>query len=341
MRCSATASTPAEIAELTGGGAHVSIDAVGSAGTSTDAVNSLRRRGRHVQIGLLAADQLPVLPLDRILAWELDVLGSHGMAAADYPGMLDLVARGKLRPQDLPRRDRHARGGRRTASAAGSGHGERDHRRAPVRPRGRIDTCTSSTSPRQTLLPLGPLWSSRRSRRASPCSTTACAPGSGRSASPLRESRDYDAELLYVAALLHDIGLTEAFDNYTLAFEDASGHAADALTAGAGWPAERRIRVREVIQRHNWPSVDPAMDVEGYLLEIATALDIAGARADALPLDFQEEVLAAYPRLDLAAEFGASVADQALRKPTTAAARLIDGGMVRKLAENPLEQRGD
>ncbi|MFF1878591.1 HD domain-containing protein [Leifsonia sp. NPDC058230] len=154
------------------------------------------------------------------------------------------------------------------------------------------------------------------------------------------ESRGYDAELLYVAALLHDIGLVEAFDNHTLAFEDASGHAADALTAGAGWPAERRIRVREVIQRHNWPSVDPAMDVEGYLLEIATALDISGARADVLPLDFQKEVLAAYPRLDLAAEFGASVADQAERKPASAAARLIGGGMHRKLAENPLEQRG-
>ncbi|MFF1878592.1 zinc-dependent alcohol dehydrogenase family protein [Leifsonia sp. NPDC058230] len=97
----ASASTPAEIADLTGGGAHVSVDAVGSANTSTDAVSSLRRRGRHVQIGLLAAGQMPVLPLDRILAWELDVLGSHGMAAADYPGMLDLVARGRLRPQDL------------------------------------------------------------------------------------------------------------------------------------------------------------------------------------------------------------------------------------------------
>lgn len=90
-----------QIVELTGGGAQVSIDAVGSAETSVAAVRSLRRRGRHVQVGLLASGQLPVLPLDRILAWELDVLGSHGMAAADYPGMLELVARGELRPQQL------------------------------------------------------------------------------------------------------------------------------------------------------------------------------------------------------------------------------------------------
>lgn len=94
-------STVAEVHDLTGGGAHVSVDAVGSATTSADAVLSLRRRGRHVQIGLLAHDQLPVLPLDRVIAWELDLLGSHGMAAADYPGMLALVADGALRPQDL------------------------------------------------------------------------------------------------------------------------------------------------------------------------------------------------------------------------------------------------
>ncbi len=94
-------STPAAITDLTGGGADVSIDAVGSSTTSTDAVLSLRRRGRHVQVGLLSADQLPVLPLDRVLAWELDILGSHGMSAADYPGMLDLVASGALRPQAL------------------------------------------------------------------------------------------------------------------------------------------------------------------------------------------------------------------------------------------------
>lgn len=93
--------TPSVIADLTDGGADVTVDAVGSASTSTDAVLSLRRRGRHVQIGLLSAGQLPVLPLDRVLAWELDLLGSHGMSAADYPGMLDLVATGALRPQDL------------------------------------------------------------------------------------------------------------------------------------------------------------------------------------------------------------------------------------------------
>lgn len=147
-----------------------------------------------------------------------------------------------------------------------------------------------------------------------------------------------DHELLYVAAVLHDIGTVTEFDNHTTSYEHAGGHVAVALTAGAGWSAPRRTRVLEVIVRHNWPSVDPAIDAEGHLLEIATGLDISGARPDALPEAFRREVLARHPRGSLAAEFGACVADQATRKPDTAARRLVDGGIARKLAANPLER---
>ncbi|WJS91946.1 HD domain-containing protein [Microbacterium testaceum] len=147
-----------------------------------------------------------------------------------------------------------------------------------------------------------------------------------------------DHELLYVAAVLHDIGTVTEFDNHTLSYEHAGGHVGIALTAGAGWPRDRRERVLDVIVRHNWPSVDPDLDAEGYLLETATALDITGARPDALPADFVREVLAAYPRGTLAAEFGACVMDQAARKPDTTARRLVDGGVVDKLAAHPLER---
>lgn len=146
-----------------------------------------------------------------------------------------------------------------------------------------------------------------------------------------------DHELLYVAAVLHDIGTVAEFDNHTLSYEHAGGHVAIALAAGAGWERERRGRALDVIVRHNWPRVDPGMDAEGYLLEIATGLDISGARPDALPRDFVREVLSAHPRGALAAEFGACVVDQAERKPDTAARRLVDGGVLAKLAANPLE----
>ncbi len=93
---------PALVHELTGGGSHVAIDAVGSEQTCADSILSLRRRGRHVQVGLLPpVDGHPRVPMARAIAWELDLLGSHGMAAADYPEMLELIELGTLRPQDL------------------------------------------------------------------------------------------------------------------------------------------------------------------------------------------------------------------------------------------------
>jgi alcohol dehydrogenase len=97
-----TPDTVAAVKDAIGGGAHVSVDALGSPQTAVASVRSLRRRGRHVQVGLLLGEQsTPPIPMDLVLAKELDVLGSHGMAARDYPGMLDLVARGLLQPRRL------------------------------------------------------------------------------------------------------------------------------------------------------------------------------------------------------------------------------------------------
>ena len=96
---------PAAVADLTGGGSHVAVDAVGSEQTCADAILSLRRRGRHVQIGLLPpVDGHPRVPMARVIGWELDLLGSHGMAAADYPGMMALIEHGALRPERLVER---------------------------------------------------------------------------------------------------------------------------------------------------------------------------------------------------------------------------------------------
>jgi alcohol dehydrogenase len=88
------------IRDLTDGGATVSIDALGSPATAAASVLGLRRRGRHVQAGLLLDGPTP-LPMDAVIARELSIHGSHGMAAADYPPMLSLVADGTLRPDLL------------------------------------------------------------------------------------------------------------------------------------------------------------------------------------------------------------------------------------------------
>ncbi|CAN5388663.1 zinc-dependent alcohol dehydrogenase family protein [soil metagenome] len=91
-----------QVHALTDGGSHVAVDAVGTPTACADAIHSLRRQGRHVQVGLLPnVDGHPAVPMDRVIAWELDVLGSHGMANVDYPGMLRLVESGALQPQAL------------------------------------------------------------------------------------------------------------------------------------------------------------------------------------------------------------------------------------------------
>lgn len=96
---------PGAVHQITRGGAHVAVDALGSPATCRDSVLSLRRRGRQVQVGLLppAAGRVDV-PMERVIAWELDLLGSHGMPAAAYPAMLELVATGRLDPRALVRR---------------------------------------------------------------------------------------------------------------------------------------------------------------------------------------------------------------------------------------------
>jgi D-arabinose 1-dehydrogenase-like Zn-dependent alcohol dehydrogenase len=91
-----------QILELTDGGARVSLDAVGSAAAAAASVACLRPRGRHVQVGLLLGpDARAPLPMDRVIARELEIYGSHGMAARDYPGLIDLVTAGTLHPDRL------------------------------------------------------------------------------------------------------------------------------------------------------------------------------------------------------------------------------------------------
>ena len=97
-----TADVADAIRELTGGGAHVSIDALGSPATCRNSILSLRKRGRHLQVGLLLADQSdPPVPMSQVIARELEIRGTHGLQAREYAGMLDLIMKGRLRPEKL------------------------------------------------------------------------------------------------------------------------------------------------------------------------------------------------------------------------------------------------
>jgi alcohol dehydrogenase len=90
---------PERIHQITGGGAHLSIDALGSSETCRNSILCLRKRGRHVQVGLtLAGEREVLLPMATVIAKELEIVGSHGMQAHAYPPMLELIRAGQLRP---------------------------------------------------------------------------------------------------------------------------------------------------------------------------------------------------------------------------------------------------
>jgi alcohol dehydrogenase len=90
------------VVDITRGGAHVSVDALGHPKTCFDSISCLRRRGKHVQVGLMLAEHAtPSIPMARVIARELEILGSHGMAAHRYDAMLAMIESGKLAPGKL------------------------------------------------------------------------------------------------------------------------------------------------------------------------------------------------------------------------------------------------
>ena len=92
----------AAVRDLTDGGAHLSVDAIGNAAACFDSIDSLRKRGRHVQVGLMTgSQQTPRIPMHKVIANELQIRGSHGMQAHRYDAMLGMIAAGELAPQKL------------------------------------------------------------------------------------------------------------------------------------------------------------------------------------------------------------------------------------------------
>ena len=90
------------VKSITKGGAHVSIDALGSPVTCFNSIANLRKRGKHVQVGLMLADHShPLVPMDKVIANELEILGSHGIQAHKYSSLFEMINSGKLHPQKL------------------------------------------------------------------------------------------------------------------------------------------------------------------------------------------------------------------------------------------------
>ncbi len=94
------------VIEITKGGAHVSLDALGHPITCFNSISNLRKRGKHIQVGLmpekmLAEQSMPAIPMSKVIAHELEILGSHGMQAHRYDALFAMIEAGKLMPEKL------------------------------------------------------------------------------------------------------------------------------------------------------------------------------------------------------------------------------------------------
>ncbi len=106
VNAAAVADVVQAVVDVTGGGAHVSLDALGHPQTCFNSILNLRRRGKHVQVGLMLGDHsTPAVPMGRIVAHELEILGSHGMQAHRYGVMMPMILSGKLKPELLVGRE--------------------------------------------------------------------------------------------------------------------------------------------------------------------------------------------------------------------------------------------
>ena len=92
----------AEIKQLSHGGVHLSLDAVGKSSVIENSLEGLRNGGRHVQIGLLSPEERNIsVPFDRLTAYEWQILGSHGIQSSRYHALLNMIDDGRLNPQNL------------------------------------------------------------------------------------------------------------------------------------------------------------------------------------------------------------------------------------------------
>ena len=151
-----------------------------------------------------------------------------------------------------------------------------------------------------------------------------------------RDGIRFDAELLYVAALLHDIGLVVEFDTGRC-FELDSAAAAAKLAAAAGWSQERCEALAEAIRLHVALEEELGNGPETYLLWHATGLDVRGHRYRDLDRRTIDSVLASYPPLDFKRGFTDLLLDQAGRKPNCWAANAIKNGIAERIQQAPFD----
>lgn len=147
----------------------------------------------------------------------------------------------------------------------------------------------------------------------------------------------FDVEILYVAAVLHDIGLLPAYD-LGGCFEVDGAVAGRSFALAHGAPEPRAAAIAAVIERHMAAELPPDATVEDSLLSDSTGVDVTGYRYRDVRPALVPPVLGAYPRLDFKREFTALFVDQAGRKPHCPVATMVRGGKIDAIAAAPFTE---
>jgi hypothetical protein len=132
-----------------------------------------------------------------------------------------------------------------------------------------------------------------------------------------QRSMKYDRELVYVASLLHDLGLSHhhAGDKR---FEVDGADAAGRFLREHDYPMDKTELVWDAIALHSSADIADRREPEVALVHFGAHVDVMGLRLDEIPRDLVEDILALYPRIGFKAAFTEALAEVARRKPHTA-----------------------
>ena len=135
------------------------------------------------------------------------------------------------------------------------------------------------------------------------------------------EGLEWDEEALYVACLLHDLGLTERYAGHDpeagcFTLDSALG----ARDVVGEWPGGRADVVAEAITLHTNAHVDPGQGTEAYLLQLGAAVDVTGLRFGEVERATRDAIVALHPRHGMKAAFVSLMREQCERNPDSRAA---------------------
>jgi hypothetical protein len=133
----------------------------------------------------------------------------------------------------------------------------------------------------------------------------------------IKNALKFDCELLYVAALFHDLGLVDAYYTDTKRFEVDGADAARDFLRGHGIPESKSDLVWEAIALHTTPGIPEYMRPEIALTKAGVIMDVVGIGFDEYTPEQRDQVMDAFPRGDFKNEFIQVQARSALKKPET------------------------